>query len=410
MAKDVVKLLHRLATDKSYAKNALVQEILPERMDLEKYLGLTDPVLSYLLADVVVNDHVKDLDEIVLSISGQSNTSSTANEAQNKRPVSALIFQLVTAFPPDYISRRAEALCSICKVAEGSSGMQAATFRALGERLCEARPTPELCLPLMNSIWKNVRKLSLLEEYLSVADVFVEMMLQTAGETELSILLKDINKQISSRSGAPAVGSTVAKLSDKAQRYLDSIVTRVASETSIHTALSMPPFVSIIDSFTGEIKAAVNKQLLSYAAKSENCLDDPNAVNYLLEMAQQLHDSLDIESSDASKAEVMIASCRFASLLEPDGITYLSFLVDCRGKFHKSERIRIRLIQRVNALCMQVLVDQRKKHKADRLASQFAKACIAFSQITIPSIAQVLPRVQASAASDCLSNVAEDKS
>ncbi|MBA0606684.1 hypothetical protein Godav_019116, partial [Gossypium davidsonii] len=109
---------------------------------------------------------------------------------------------------------------------------------------------------------------------------------------------------------------------------------------------------------------------------------DPTTIQLLFEISQALHSDTDLVNmkNDDNQQQARLIS-RFVRMVD-HGVEYerhLAFLMECRGALGSIIELKEILVHSSNCLATKALKDG-KKHTA------FVKTCIAFSEITIPSI------------------------
>uniref|UniRef100_A0A2P2LXS9 Uncharacterized protein n=1 Tax=Rhizophora mucronata TaxID=61149 RepID=A0A2P2LXS9_RHIMU len=111
-------------------------------------------------------------------------------------------------------------------------------------------------------------------------------------------------------------------------------------------------------------------------------LRDPTIIQLLFEITQSLHYGLDfanMKDDDNQQATRLIS--RFIQMVDYGGAVeqHLTFLVECRGAFGSINEIKETLVHSSNFLATKALKDG-EKHLS------FVKSCLAFCEVTIPSI------------------------
>ncbi|MFQ6661363.1 hypothetical protein Gotur_029552 [Gossypium turneri] len=140
-------------------------------------------------------------------------------------------------------------------------------------------------------------------------------------------------------------------------------------------------FSLILDMMHGNSRGIVNMHILDMATRN-GYVHDPTTIQLLFEISQALHSDTDLVNmkNDDNQQQARLIS-RFVRMVD-HGVEYerhLAFLMECRGALGSIIELKEILVHSSNCLATKALKDG-KKHTA------FVKTCIAFSEITIPSI------------------------
>eukprot|EP00249_Psilotum_nudum_P000286 c11225_g1_i2 orf=128-1468(+) len=226
-------------------------------------------------------------------------------------------------------------------------------------------------------------KYSNLVEYLTVADVFIDYILQNCSEKELNVMLHDIMKHLKK-----------AKVTEAALAVLESIIFKLMTYLKeLRHLLSLPYFVNILDVFHGDIRVSVCKRIASSVSRNNQIIKDPVTQHFMFEICKSLHDSLDSLSSEDDRRQLARLIARFVQLVDfgCDLEQHLSFLVDCRGTFANMDLIRETVVHLSNRIATDTLRLLKGNHSSHSV--EFVKSCVTFNEITIPSINIITNRV-----------------
>lgn len=99
-----------------------------------------------------------------------------------------------------------------------------------------------------------------------------------------------------------------------------------------------------------------------------------------------MHDSLDPFSPEGDRRDLQRLVAKFVRQVDfgKDLEQHLNFLVDCRKAFCNMTGVQEQLVHVCNRLAMEALRLVKGKHSPRTAA--FVKACVAFNQITVPSL------------------------
>ena len=89
-------------------------------------------------------------------------------------------------------------------------------------------------LQLLNEVWKNITQMESPEDYISVAEVFIEYIAKNFKEREINIMLADIRKHV-------MAAKNVEDLAPQLQNILCSVLESVDDFNSVFTMVSIFP-------------------------------------------------------------------------------------------------------------------------------------------------------------------------
>ncbi|MCO5557198.1 hypothetical protein L7F22_010758 [Adiantum nelumboides] len=150
-------------------------------LDKQTYASLVEPLFELYLQYICAAANKEELLFIVRTFCEQPASSNVKEFV----PVSVLMHYLLRELPAAVVSTKALDLSRILKNSFDISKPQYVNYRLLGIKLCECHPPKELYLSVLNDVWKVVSKFIDLVEYLTVADVFVEYILQCCSVSSL---------------------------------------------------------------------------------------------------------------------------------------------------------------------------------------------------------------------------------
>eukprot|EP00850_Spirogloea_muscicola_P002715 SM000010S04353 [mRNA] locus=s10:1125664:1133388:+ [translate_table: standard] len=183
------------------------------------------------------------------------------------------------------------------------------------------------------------------------------------------------------------------KVEDNCQPFIESMCFKLITHCSgLNDVLALASFTDLLGSLSGDWRVSANKHLLTIVARGGR-LRDPASILFAVEVGRSLHNLTgQIEGKD-ERRQVAQLLCSLIHQVDHgnDLDSHLDFLVDCRASFYQFDSVLEQLVQAANTLAMTELILVKGAHN-DQLRD-FAKACIAFSHITIPSIHLLLPRL-----------------
>ena len=109
----------------------------------------------------------------------------------------------------------------------------------------------------------------------------------------------------------------------------------------------------------------------------------------LLKIGKFIHDSIEIFSPPEKKKEVSDILIKFINKIDfgMDFEKYLNFLSEARAAYCELEIVTELLVKCVQKTAIQTYKSVKGKH--NKKAMRFCKVCVAYCQITIPSIASL---------------------
>jgi hypothetical protein len=122
--------------------------------------------------------------------------------------------------------------------------------------------------------------------------------------------------------------------------------------------------------------------------------NDAILINTMFYVARTIHDSVDCLSTDNEHRYVGGLLCAFIEQIDFDRDLeqQLNVYVECRAIFCNSDMVKDKLCICVGGLAVKAYKFVKGKHSKKTAA--FAKACLAFCHITIPSIADVFRKLE----------------
>jgi len=128
--------------------------------------------------------------------------------------------------------------------------------------------------------------------------------------------------------------------------------------------------------------------------KSNWKINDASLINTVFEIGRILHDSIDSLSPAGEKKQVAMLLNGFIEKIDfgRDLEQQLNSYVECRSIFCNLDEIKDKLILCVCNLAVKANKFMKGKH--NRKTAAFAKACLAFCHITIPSISDTRRKLE----------------
>ncbi|WZY96968.1 hypothetical protein YC2023_069297 [Brassica napus] len=305
--------------------------------DKKLLFNLMEPAIEYIMKCLLLTGRQENNVLGILEELGFGRNKSQPSD--NSSHVSILLHHLLKALPSEIVSSQAMEILHMIKCSNDCSFSQVLNYRLLGNRLCEGRSQEGFLSSLVNEIMQAASQYQTLYDYLRIMDAYVDLLLQNKMENHLDALLNDI--------------VTLARdkfLSEEEQASLQSIILKLLSHFE---DLQKNHFIEILDLMSGTSKKSVNMHLLSMGTRN-GCICDSTTVQLLFEVSQGLYDATD-----------------FVNIKDDDN-RQSSHLI---SRFVEMET----LVRSSNTMAVKAL-------KAEKKHINFVKSCLAFSEVTIPSV------------------------
>ncbi|CAH8347235.1 unnamed protein product [Eruca vesicaria subsp. sativa] len=338
--------------------------------DKKLLFNLMEPAIEYVMKCLLLtgrqeNNVLGMLEELGF---GRNNSQSSENSSH----VSILLHHLLKELPSELVSSQAMEILRMIKCSKDCSFSQVLNYRLLGSKLCEGRSQAGFLSSFVNEVMQAASQYQALYDYLRIMDAYVDLLLQNKMETHLNALLDDI--------------VTLARdkfLSEEEQASLQSIILKLLSHfEDLQKVLSLNHFIEILDLMSGTSKKIVNMHLLSMGTRNGFCICESTTVQLLFEVSQGLYDATDfvnIKDDDNRQTSHLIS--RFVEMVDygTERERHLLFLAECRDAFNGIHELKETLVRSSNTLAVKAL-------KAGNKHINFVKSCLAFSEVTIPSV------------------------
>lgn len=394
----------------------------PERLErIRARLGISAPDYARLFAPAV--------EWLLHCISHKSDAAILDETLRYYRDISknpVYLDLIISSFPPDFITNRAPAIVKLIRDSDPALFPHYKLYRTLGVNLALKPPPFGQELVILREVWSVVAKIDIIENYMTVADIFVEYTLKHCKPAQVNAMLADILAHLKKASNATNDDSSSAeatkpdseadssdsKSSGKSgsgsgsgdgsnvQALIVSIIQKIVSNySSFNTIFSLSHFVELLDVLDSANMVTASKIIMEGFSRSKEFISDPFIINTLLNVATTLHDTINALSlSDdvriaARTIATFVTKIDFGKEVEKQ----LNFYVDCRQCFPNLDPVRVQLVASVGRLAMRTHEIVKGRHTAK--TSAFVRACISYCFITIPTIDDVFARLAAYLAS-----------
>ncbi|CAK7324574.1 unnamed protein product [Dovyalis caffra] len=377
-------------------------------------LSLMEPTIDYIMKCIFENSSQSQVDSVLLELGLGSNPDLFGSSPC----VSLVLHHLLKELPTEVVRSNFVGILHLIECSEDYSFDQCLNYRLLGFRLCESRSRPDIVYSVVDKVIQAVAQYDRLDRYLRVVDAYIDIVLQNQMDSHLKTILEGISKLACHK-----------EIHEDELESLKSILMKLLSHfTDLHNVLALDHFLEILDVMYGNPRSTINMHILSMVTRT-GYLHDLSTIQLLFEISQSLHDAIDFASmKDDEYQQSLWLISRFVEMVDfgAEMEQHLTFLVECRGAFgiinelkydytfklissyrhlhivlqYAFDRVSIdraedafdrvsvdyaeTLIHSSNCLAIKALKDGRKN-------LTFVKSCMAFSEVTTPSVlAQVV--------------------
>ncbi|EOA39618.1 hypothetical protein CARUB_v10008246mg [Capsella rubella] len=337
--------------------------------DKKLFFSLIEPAIEYIMKCLFLTGRQEKnvlgmLEELGF---GRKKLHSSYNPSH----MSILLHYLLKELPSELVSSLAMEILDMIKCSNDCSFSQVLNYKLLGTRLSEGKSQDGFLSSLINEVIQAASQYQSLYDYLRIIDAYVDLTLQNKMENHLDALLDDIVRL-----------SCDKFLTEEEQASLQSIILKLLSHfENLQEVLSLNHFIEILDLMSGTSKSSVNMHLLNMGTRN-GCISDSTTVQLLFEVSQALYDATDfvtIKDDDNRQTSHLIS--RFVEMVDygAEMERHLMFLAECREAFNGIHELKETLVRSSNTLAVKAL-------KAGKKHINFVKSCLAFSEVTIPSV------------------------
>jgi len=298
-----------------------------------------------------------------------------------------VLVHMLSQFPNKYISKHAKGIAKLCREANDTTLPRSRLYRELGKACVAEAPKEEDRLSLLNDVWKVVTKIESGEEYVLVASVWVEYLLQHFSHKETNTMLRDVVKHIKRDSCFKTLQNELYEMVEVILKYVQDF----------EALFAMTNFLPLIDMLERKNKMEACKLILvnfeREAMEADEGISDPMLIHSLFDVSRWLHDSVDFLTFEGERRHIAELIILFIDKLDfgNDLEKQLNYYVDFRGAFSNLDMVIHHLVLRVADVAMKAHRIMKGKH--NKKTADFVKACLAFCHITIPGLESVFPKM-----------------
>ncbi|KAB5521161.1 hypothetical protein DKX38_025480 [Salix brachista] len=357
--------------------------------DMKRVLvSLMEPSIEYIMKCIFENtsQSQRQVDSVLLELGLGRNQEDLYGSSPC---VSLVLHHLLKELPTEVIRSNFVGILHLIECSQDHYFDQCLNYRLLGFRLSESRSKLDIVYSVVDKVIQDMRNRSCgvslehwgkpqavaqydrLDQYLRVVDAYMDIVLQNQMDNHLKTILEGISKRACHK-----------EIHEDELESLESILMKLLSHfTDLNNVLALDHFLEILDVMYGNPRSNINMHILSMATRT-GYLHDLSTIQLLFEISQSLHDVIDFGSmKDDEYQQPLRLISRFVEMVDygTEMEQHLMFLVECRGAFGSINELKETLVHSSNCLAIKALKDGRKH-------LTFVKSCIAFSEVTIPSV------------------------
>ncbi|KAH8519082.1 hypothetical protein H0E87_000775 [Populus deltoides] len=333
-------------------------------------VSLMEPTIEYIMKCIFENtsQSQRQVDSVLLELGLGRNQEDSYGSSPG---ISFVLHHLLKELPTEVIRSNFVGILHLIECSQDHYFDQCLNYRLLGFRLSESRSKLDIVYSVVDKVIQAVAQYDRLDQYVTVVDAYMDIVLQNQIDNHLKTILEGISKRACHK-----------EIHEDELESLKSILMKLLSHfTDLHDVLALDHFLEILDVMYGNPRSNINMHILSMATRT-GYLHDLSTIQLLFEISQSLHDVIDFGSmKDDEYQQPLRLISRFVEMVDygTEMERHLTFLVECRGAFGIINELKETLVHSSNCLAIKALKDGRKH-------LNFVKSCIAFSEVTIPSV------------------------
>lgn len=356
----------------TFSQPSHMEAIAKRGLSSAEYLDLFTPALDWIVQCVAVR-----ADETLFRSTLAKYTDATSGIVLNS---------IISSFDPKFISANAALFIERIKASNNEVFPHHELYRTLGVTLlldANHKPTAKNAAKIFRDIWADISPMTDTNKYTSVAEVYIEYPMKHINAKATNYLLEDVVKHLSEE----------RKYVDM-QSHLLSILDKILLHTTNFTDLfALESFVPFFDMFRGQTQIEASRSLLTAFAKTSGTITDPILINTLFGVAKIVHDAINAFSYEEEVRKTSLMLTNFITKMDfgRDFEKHLNFYVECRRAFANIDAVKGSLVKGTINLLVKTWKIVKGEHTKETAA--FARACIAYCYITIPSMEDIFSRL-----------------
>jgi hypothetical protein len=303
-----------------------------------------------------------------------------------------VLYYIIDSFDASFYIHASIGMIALIRTAEGISFDStgdvmgpADLYRILGQKLISNPPPEEQKMQVLNDVWKAVSRVEAIGGYVRCGVVWMEVVMKHYSEREAMVMFAGVANKM----------TTVVELTEREAKLLEMLLRSLLTPTSAlgGMLLTSEHLLKILDIFKGPRKVDLCKDVIEFFC-TRGRTNDQLLINTMYEIGRTLHDSIEALSPEGERKQISAQLCKFIDRIDfgNDLELQLNTYVDCRAIFSNLDFVTERLIMCVASLAMKAYKLVKGKHT--KKTGAFAKACLAFCHITVPSIMDSLVKLK----------------
>lgn len=239
-------------------------------------------------------------------------------------------------------------------------------------------------------MWDKIKNCKDRELFIDCCSLLGEVLIKFHNEDVQDKFFEEVfeifKNTFSSSSSSGESQVEIQKYFAKFEIFLYNILTKITNYSSI---LSGDNFLFLLQNFNPEMKLNICNTIFKQLINQKDKITDTYLAFSLLKIGKFIHDSIEIFSPEAKKKEVIDMLTKFINKIDfgMDFENYINFLSEARASYCELEAITELLVKCVQKTAIQTYKSVKGKH--NKKTMRFCKVCVAYCQITIPSISSL---------------------
>ncbi|KAF8026249.1 hypothetical protein BT93_F2911 [Corymbia citriodora subsp. variegata] len=353
--------------------NILLMDAISLKRDVSKtneekkrlLISLIEPTIEYIVHYIFEDTPKEQLANALvdLGLGGKGNNNMVSC-------VSIVAHCYIKELPADMVRSKSKEIINLIECCNDCSLDKCLNYRLLGFRLSETA-SPQDMVDVVDHVIQVSLLWGKLDEYLKVMDAFLDLVLQNQMDNHILNILEGIVMQARDKA-----------FTEEELESLQSILMKLVSHfEDLEDLFALNHYLEILDMMYGRPQSIVNMHILDRAIR-KGLWQDPHSIQLLFGISKSLMDETDQTSMiDCDYQQPARLISRFVSMVDygSDMERHMAFLVECRGAFGSINELKEALVHSSNSLAIQGLKNSNKQFS-------FIMSCIAYSEVTIPSI------------------------
>ncbi|XP_027940241.1 UPF0505 protein C16orf62 homolog isoform X2 [Vigna unguiculata] len=329
-------------------------------------VSLMEPTIEYIMKCLFNGLTQRQVHEVLSELGLMKNQQDLGSVSC----VSIILHHLLKELPIEVVSTNVVQILHLIEFSKDNSFGQHLNYRLLGFRLYERKSPAHIVNTVLDKVIQVIGMYDSLDEYLKVVDAYTDLILQNQMNNHLNAILEGISSRALNK-----------RVKEDEMLSLQSFIVKLLSHFKhLEDVFSLVQFPEILDVMYGKSQDVVFLHILNMVTRDDH-ISDPTSIQLLFEIAHTLHDNVEFMNVKDDDGQVARSISRFVLMVDygAEMEQHLAFLVNCRGAFGRFNELKETLVHSSNSLAIQALKCA-KKHLS------FFKACVTFSEVTIPSV------------------------